>query len=107
MQETLTPDILWWISAVELPALAGLFWLIWRNRQDTGLVIDDARHESETGLTYLRESLAAFKLDVAKSYASIAYLKEVERRLTDHLIRIENKLDAAVRGPDQNRGMPS
>ncbi len=106
MPETLTPDILWWISAVELPALAGLFWLIWRNRQETGLAIDDARHKSETGLAYLRENLAAFKLEVAKTYASIAYLKEVERRLTDHLIRIEDKLDAVKRG-GQSWGMPS
>lgn len=96
MQEPWTLNVIWWITAVEIPALAGLFWLIWRNRRDTQEAIDDARHESETGLSYLREALGAFRLEVAKSYASIPYLKEVERRLTEHLVRIENKLDGVV-----------
>ena len=32
MQEHLSIDLLWWISVVELPALATLFGLVWRNR---------------------------------------------------------------------------
>lgn len=99
MQETWTLNVIWWITAVEIPALAGLFWLNWRNRRDIEEAIDDARHESETGLSYLRETLASFRLEVAKSYASIPYLKEVERRLTAHLVRIENKLDGVVQRP--------
>ena len=97
MQETLqgtwTLDLIWWITVVEIPALAGLFWLNWRHRRDVETGFDDARFESETGLRWLRDNLAAYKLEVAKSYASMTYLKEVERRLTGHLIRIENKLD--------------
>jgi len=86
-------NLIWWITAVEIPVLAGLFWLIWRNRRDVDIMIDDLRHESESGMMFVRESLSAFKLEVAKSYASISYLKEVERRLTAHLIRIENSLN--------------
>ncbi|HJN25728.1 MAG TPA: hypothetical protein QGG18_08580 [Rhodospirillales bacterium] len=97
MQETLqgtwTIDLIWWITVVEIPALAGLFWLNWRNRRDVETELDDARHENETGMRWLRDNLAAYKLEVAKNYASITYLKEVERRLTGHLIRIEDKLD--------------
>ena len=93
-----TLNLVWWITAVELPALAGLFWLNWRLRRDTDDAIGDARHEAETGIRHLRDSLAAYKLEVAKSYASITYLKEVERRLTDHLVRIELKLDDRPHG---------
>lgn len=93
MEQPWTLNLAWWISVVELPALAGLFWLAWRNRRDADDGLDDARHEFETGLAHLRDGLAAYKLEVAKSYASIPYLKEVERRLTAHLLRIENKLD--------------
>ena len=25
-------DLIWWITAVEIPAVAGLFWLNWRMR---------------------------------------------------------------------------
>ena len=89
-----TLDLIWWITVVELPALAGLFWFGWRNRRELETELSDAAHESETGLRWLRDSLAAYKLEVAKSYASIAYLKEVERRLTGHLVRIEDKLDS-------------
>ena len=76
------PDLMWWITVVELPALAGLFVLIWR-----------ARRELESAIGETAEDLADFKLDVAKNYASQAALKETEQRLTDHLVRIEQKLD--------------
>ncbi len=86
-------NLIWWITVVELPALAGLFWFGWRNRRELERDLADARHDTDAGLRWLRDHLAGFKLDVAKSYASITYLKEVERCLTGHLIRIEEKLD--------------
>ena len=82
MQEPWTLDLAWWATAVELPALAGLFWLMLRGRA-----------ELEAEADRLREDLSAFKLDVARSYASTAALKDVERRLTEHLVRNEAKLD--------------
>ncbi|OFX07922.1 MAG: hypothetical protein A2516_11100 [Alphaproteobacteria bacterium RIFOXYD12_FULL_60_8] len=88
-----TIDVVWWIGVVELPVLAGLFWLIWRARQDALDGVEDNRRHMEHGLTQAREALSAYKLEVAKSYASIALLKEVEARLTRHLLRIEQKLD--------------
>lgn len=91
---TWTLDLIWWITAVELPALGGLFWLSWRARQDADRAVDANRGAIEAGLGDLREALAAYKLEVAKSYASLAHLKDVEHRLTRHLVRIEDKLDA-------------
>jgi len=104
MYDPSTLDLIWWITAVELPVMAGLFWLGWRTRRDLETALDDARHEADAGIAYVREKLSAFKLEVAKSYASISYLKEVERRLTHHLLRIEDKLDrtsTSVRGDGQ------
>lgn len=91
--EPLSLDLVWWVTAVEVPALAGLFWLIWRVRRDLEVAADRLRRTQEMGLFGVRESLASYKLEVAKSYVSIPYLKEVEGRLTGHLVRIENKLD--------------
>ena len=88
-------DLVWWITAVELPVLAGLFWLGWRSWRTAHDQIEDVRHSAEVGLAHMREKLDAYKLDVAKNYASITYLRDVEERLTDHLIRIEEKLDIA------------
>ena len=83
-----------WITAFELPALAGLFWLAWRIKRDgeSGLARLSGRLDRE--LERLREALAQHKLDVATGYASLAALQSVEERLTAHLLRIEAKLDA-------------
>ncbi|HYE52539.1 MAG TPA: hypothetical protein VEB20_23290 [Azospirillaceae bacterium] len=93
MPQPLAIDIAWWITAVELPAVGGLFWLIWRGRREADQALDGLRDGLDAELSALRENLAAYKLEVAKSYASIGYLKDVERRLVGHLLRIEAKLD--------------
>jgi hypothetical protein len=87
MQGHWTLDLAWWATAVELPALAGLFWLMQRGRSELDVAQDR-----------LRDDLSAFKLEVARSYASTAALKDVERRLTEHLVRIEAKLDNQLAG---------
>ncbi|MGE5477061.1 MAG: hypothetical protein ACM3Q1_10430 [Bacteroidales bacterium] len=89
-----TMDLAWWITAVELPALGGLFVLIWRGRSETDGRMDDIDHKVDAAGSQLREALAAYKLEVAKTYATTGTLKDVERRLTEHLVRIEAKLDA-------------
>ncbi|AWK87641.1 hypothetical protein [Azospirillum thermophilum] len=88
-----TIDLAWWITAVELPVMGGLFWLIVRLRRDQEAALERLRSRAETAQIQVRESLAAYKLEVAKSYVSVATLKDVEQRLTDHLLRIETKLD--------------
>lgn len=93
MQSASGLDLIWWITAVELPALAGLFWIGWRNYRMATDEIDEVRHGAESGLAHMRENLDAYKLDVAKNYVSMSYLRDVEERLTGHLIRIEEKLD--------------
>jgi hypothetical protein len=77
--------------------MASLFWMIWKNRQDFDDTLSDLREHTDNGLGNSRESLSAYKLEVAQNYASITYMKDVERRLTGHLVRIENKLDLPVR----------
>lgn len=78
-------DLIWWITAIELPVLGGLFWLLQSHRRE-----DEREHRA------IRDNLAAFKLHVATGYASIVYLKDVESRLTAHLLKIEAKLDRVV-----------
>lgn len=87
-------DLAWWVTAVELPTLGGLFVMIWRTRHEADTRLDDLCHKVDVGMSQTRESLAAYKLEVAKTYATTGTLKDVERRLTEHLVRIEAKLDA-------------
>ena len=89
-------DVAWWITAVELPALAGLFWLTLRLRRDSEDALETLRSRAEAAQAQVREDLAAYKLEVAKTYVSTDTLKDVETRLTDHLLRIERKLERAA-----------
>lgn len=91
-----TFDFAWWITAIDLPALGGLFWLIWRDRRDNDAANRHLRDVIDTRNNQLREALAAFKLEVAKTYAAISDLKDLESRLVGHLLRIESKLDVTA-----------
>lgn len=91
-----TKDLVWWITVVDLPAMAGLFWLIWRTRQENDRVTDHLHQLIETRSDQLRDALNAFKLEVAKNYAAQTDLRALEKRLVDHLLRIEEKLDATA-----------
>lgn len=82
-----------YITAVELPLLGGMFWFFWRSRRDGDTAFDDHRQRIDRAIAHIRDRIAADKLDVAKNYASAEALKDVERRLTGHLLRIEAKLD--------------
>jgi hypothetical protein len=92
----ISSDLAWWITVFDLPAMAGLFWLIWRTRQDSEAAVDDLHALLARRSDQLREALNAFKLEVAKTYASQTDLRELEGRLTSHLLRIELKLDATA-----------
>lgn len=89
-------DLSWWITVIDLPTLAGLFWLIWRTRHDHASEIMHLRVVMESRHAQLREALSAFKLEVAKSYASVSDMRDLEGRLVSHLLRIEAKLDTTA-----------
>ena len=92
----LSQDLVWWITVVDLPAMAGLFGFIWRTRQQFENHSDDLQMILDHRCDQLREALNAFKLEVAKNYASQKDLRGVETRLVEHLLRIENKLDTTA-----------
>lgn len=82
---TLLSDFSWWVTAIEIPALSSLFWLCWRNK-----------NEVDCTILSLRKDLVRFQLEVARSYAQSSDLRELEGRLTSHLLRIEAKLDTTA-----------
>ena len=85
--------LIWWITAVDLPVMTGMFWLIFRMRGEAEEAIDTLHGTVEMRSAQLREALSAFKLEVAKSYASVTDMKDLETRIVSHLLRIESKLD--------------
>lgn len=89
----LPADLVWWITLVEIPALAGLLGLLLKSRRDADMAVKELADRLQIAAAQLRQGLDAFKLEVARTYASTAALKETETRLTERLMRIETKLD--------------
>jgi len=85
-------------ETIELPALTGLLYLVLRIRRESEDRSRSIREQCDGSIAQVRADLAAYKLEVAKSYASIDYLKDVDRRLSRKLEQIEDKLDALLTG---------
>lgn len=79
-------EILNWVSMIEIPIFLALFKTVMKLRK-----------EAEVNVAMCKDGLSEFKLYVAQNYASMNYLKDVENRLTNHLLRIEKKLDEVGR----------
>ncbi len=85
-------NLSWWISVVELPLFIGAFWLLKNNISTLENNLKDVEAKSKKDVINLIENIASFRVDVAMNYASISCLKDVENRLTAHLLRIEEKI---------------
>lgn len=103
MSEEWTFSLVWWITAVEIPVFACLFWMIHHGRREAERALLKVYSEIQSNLNMVLENLAHSKLEVARLYATIADVKEVEKRLTDHFLRLEGRLTYVVPGPDLGR----
>jgi len=91
---------IWWVTAVEIPAFGCLFWMIHHSRREAERALLKVYSEVQGNLCMVLENLAQSKLEVARLYATIADLKEVEKRLTDHLMRLDTRIAYALSGQD-------
>ena len=98
MNEPWTISWMWWITAVELPVVGCLFWLIHHGRRESERALLRVYREIQGNLSVVLDNLAQSKLEVARLYATISDLKDVEKRLTDHLVRVETRLNLLLEG---------
>lgn len=96
MDLTFPSYMIWWISVIDIPVATSLFVIVWRSKKDVDTQLDHLHRLLETRSSQLRDSLAAYKLEVAKTYSTQHELRNLENRLVDHLLRIESKLDKQV-----------
>ena len=85
-------NLSWWISVVEIPLFVGGFWFLKNSIFLLENYLKEVEEKSKKDVISLIENLASFRVDVAVNYASISCLKDVENRLTAHLLRIEEKI---------------
>lgn len=88
-------------AAVQAPMMAALFWMMHGLRRGLSERLppldDPPPHRDPDALARTRDELAAFKLEVARTYVPLSLIRDVDQRLTQQLLRIEEKLDAATR----------
>ncbi|MFZ4410208.1 MAG: hypothetical protein ACOYOH_22880 [Paracraurococcus sp.] len=87
----------WWITAVEAPIVAALFYMIHGLRRDLQDRIDRSDQRETDVVTRTRDELAEFKLEVARAYVPLSLIRDVDQRLSQHLLRIEAKLEEVKR----------
>lgn len=86
-------DMATWLTAILLPVLAALFWMIQGVKRDVSKRIDEMSQRKLDALLALREDLSSHKLDVARGYAPLNAIRDIDRRLSMQLVRIEQKLE--------------
>lgn len=89
-------DLAWWISVVEIPLVSALFWLWHATRSELEAKLTALQSQLEARSAQLRDALASHRLEVARHYAQVSDVRDLEQRLVGHLFRIEAKLDATA-----------
>lgn len=84
------------------PLMAALVWLFYLLRRDLTERVVHRLHEppppsDAEALARTRDDLSAFKVEVARTYVPLSLIRDVDQRLTSHLLRIEEKLDEVSR----------
>ncbi len=90
-------ELINWIAMIEIPLFVAVFRMLVKQRKEIEEQLLATQTHTEGRVDICKESLADFKLHVARNYVSTGYLKDVENRLTNHLLRIEKKLDEVGR----------
>ena len=96
-------SFVWWITVVELPVFGSFFWLIHQGRREAERALLKVYSEIQGNMSMVLENVACSKLEVARLYATIADLKDVEKRLTDHLLRLDTRLTYLLQHGDVGR----
>ncbi|MCK8784338.1 hypothetical protein M0638_08100 [Roseomonas sp. NAR14] len=99
-------DPSWWITVVEIPVVAALFRMIHGLRRDLDGRIERGDRRDSDAVSRTRDDLAEFKHDVARTYVPLSLIRDVDARLTQHLLRIENKLERLARAAAEPPGRP-
>ncbi len=86
-------DMLAWITTIEIPVLMAMIAYAHRTKSQFDTRLENMRESTDSDIDEIKKAFMDYKLEVAQKYVSMAYLRDVESRLTHHLIRIEKKLD--------------
>jgi hypothetical protein len=73
-------------------------------KQDIQNRIERGDTRDSEAVSRARDELAEFKLEVARTYVPLSLIRDVDQRLSSHLLRIEGKLEGLRRSEGQHHG---
>ncbi|MCS6890087.1 MAG: hypothetical protein RMK64_11235 [Rhodovarius sp.] len=82
---------------LQSPLAAWLFYVLHGIRRELDRRIEHGDQRTGDGLSRTRDELAAFKLEVARTYVPLSLIREMERRMSEQLARIEAKIEGMLR----------
>lgn len=95
-------DPVTWVTAIELPVVGGLFWMVHGLRQQIADRIESGERRDSAEIGRLREEFASFRFDVARGYVAVEVARDMERRLALGIGRVDEKVEtlcSVCRGP--------
>ncbi|MCX7373340.1 MAG: hypothetical protein NTW56_13055 [Alphaproteobacteria bacterium] len=93
--EDVSPALL--MALVQSPIAVWLFWTLHGIRRELDRRIESGDLRNGDRLSRTRDDLAEFKLEVARTYVPLSLIREMDRRVTEQLARIESKIDGVGR----------
>lgn len=93
--DDLSPALM--LALVQSPVAVWLFWTLHGIRRELDRRIETGDTRNGDVLSRTRDDLAAFKLEVARTYVPLSLIREMDRRVTEQLARIEKKIDGVDR----------
>jgi len=86
-------------ALADTPLVLVLVWMLFNLRREVagGVEPPPAVPPPASPADSAREELAAFKLEVARTYVPLSLIRDLDARLTQQLARLEEKLDEVSR----------
>lgn len=89
-------DVLWLLAGVDIPVILSLLVAIIRHYKETEKRFNDHEKMCDLLRLELENKLIDQTVKMSNEYARISVVREVERRVVSHLLRIESKLDVTA-----------
>ncbi len=84
-------------ALADAPLALVLVWMLVNLRREIATRADPPPAPAAPPTDTAREDLAAFKLEVARTYVPLSLIRDLDARLTQQLARFEEKLDEVSR----------
>ncbi len=89
-------DVLWLLAGFDIPVILSLIVAIIRHYKETEKRFNDHEKMCDLLRLELEKKLIDETLKMSNEYARISVVREIERRVVSHLLRIESKLDVTA-----------